>query len=130
MPGLLLAGDAAGFIDPITGDGLRFALRGGALAAEAVLEELSSGRPAHLWLQSARAREFAGKWRLNRALRLLTGSPAGVATAAWVAHHWSSPVRTLVEMAGDVPLARRLERQAGRAAGASYDRTVPANDRG
>ena len=26
-PGLLLAGDAAGFIDPMTGDGLRFALR-------------------------------------------------------------------------------------------------------
>src|SRR4029077_10537915 len=24
MPGLLLAGDAAGFIDPMTGDGLRF----------------------------------------------------------------------------------------------------------
>ena len=28
MPGLLLAGDAAGFIDPMTGDGLRFAFRG------------------------------------------------------------------------------------------------------
>ena len=28
--GLLLAGDAAGFVDPMTGDGLRFALRGGA----------------------------------------------------------------------------------------------------
>ena len=28
FPGLLLAGDAAGFIDPITGDGLRFALLG------------------------------------------------------------------------------------------------------
>ena len=32
-PGLLLAGDAAGFIDPMTGDGLRFAVRGGELAA-------------------------------------------------------------------------------------------------
>ena len=28
-PGLLLAGDAAGFIDPMTGDGMRFAIRGG-----------------------------------------------------------------------------------------------------
>ena len=31
-PGLLLAGDAAGFIDPMTGDGLRFALVGAELA--------------------------------------------------------------------------------------------------
>ena len=33
ISGLLLAGDAAGFIDPMTGDGLRFAVRGGVLAA-------------------------------------------------------------------------------------------------
>ena len=31
VEGLLLAGDAAGFIDPMTGDGLRLALRGGEL---------------------------------------------------------------------------------------------------
>ena len=42
-PGLLLAGDAAGFIDPITGDGLRFALRGAELAAETALEMLATG---------------------------------------------------------------------------------------
>ena len=46
-PGLLLAGDAAGFVDPMTGDGLRFALRGGELAAEAALVELETGIPAH-----------------------------------------------------------------------------------
>ena len=40
--GLLLAGDAAGFIDPMTGDGLRFAIRGGELAAHAALRELST----------------------------------------------------------------------------------------
>ena len=33
VSGLLLAGDAAGFIDPMTGDGLRFAIRGAELAA-------------------------------------------------------------------------------------------------
>ena len=36
-----------GFIDPMTGDGLRFALRGGELAAEAALRELESGAPAY-----------------------------------------------------------------------------------
>ena len=32
--GILLAGDAAGFVDPFVGDGISLALRGGALAAE------------------------------------------------------------------------------------------------
>ena len=52
-PGLLLAGDAAGFVDPMTGDGLRFALRGGELAAHAALDELASGRPAFARLARA-----------------------------------------------------------------------------
>ena len=43
LDGLLLAGDAAGFIDPMTGDGLRFAVRGAELAAHAALEALEHG---------------------------------------------------------------------------------------
>src|SRR5260370_94557 len=42
IDGLLLAGDAAGFIDPMTGDGLRFAIRGGELAAGAALDALAN----------------------------------------------------------------------------------------
>jgi flavin-dependent dehydrogenase len=106
-PGLLLAGDAAGFVDPMTGDGLRFALRGGELAAAAALEELASGTAAHSALQSARVREFSRKWRVNRALRSLVGSPAGVSLAALVAARWGAPVEYLVGVAGDIPIARR-----------------------
>ena len=50
IDGLLLAGDAAGFIDPMTGDGLRFAVRGGELAAAAALDAL-----AHGWTRRPRA---------------------------------------------------------------------------
>ena len=103
--GVLLAGDAAGFIDPMTGDGLRFALRGGELAADAALRELESGEPAFEQLEEARRQEFRGKWRVNRALRLLVGSPRAVALAASVSTHWSVPVRFLVGIAGDVNLA-------------------------
>jgi len=106
--GLLLAGDAAGFIDPMTGDGLRFALRGGELAADAALRELKSGEPAFEQLEEARRQEFRGKWRVNRALRLLVGSPRAVALAASVSTHWSAPVRFLVGIAGDVSLATAL----------------------
>jgi menaquinone-9 beta-reductase len=53
--GLLLAGDAAGFIDPMTGDGLRFAIRGGELAALAALEALEHGwRGVHAGVAAAR----------------------------------------------------------------------------
>ena len=105
-PGLLLAGDAAGFVDPITGDGLRFALRGGELAAEAAKVELESGSSAHARLWKARNREFAGKWRVNRAVRSLVASPRGVQLAAVVARRWSTPTRVLIGVAGDIHLAR------------------------
>jgi flavin-dependent dehydrogenase len=103
--GLLLAGDAAGFVDPMTGDGLRFALRGGVLAAEAALCELASGAPAFRALHARRVREFSRKWQINRALRALVGSPRGVQMAALIASHWGAPVRYLVGVAGDVALA-------------------------
>ncbi len=105
VPGLLLAGDAAGFVDPITGDGLRFALRGGVLAARAALDELSTGTPACGALQASRVREFRGKWRINRAIRRLAGSPRGLSVLAVISHAWTRPVRELIAVAGDVDLA-------------------------
>jgi len=105
-PGLLLAGDAAGFVDPMTGDGLRFALRGGELAAEAALRELATGAAACISLQAARAKEFGSKWRLNRGLRALAGSPRSVAIAANLSKRWQAPVRALVRLAGDVSLVQ------------------------
>jgi geranylgeranyl reductase family protein len=109
-PGLLLAGDAAGFVDPMTGDGLRFALRGGVLAAQHALRDLDTGRPQHLELHAAREREFSRKWLVNRALRALVASPRGVAVAARLSARWNAPVRSLIAIAGDVRLA--LDRHA------------------
>ena len=106
-PGLLLAGDAAGFVDPMTGDGLRFALRGGELAAHAALDELASGRPGYARLAALRRREFSGKWRINRALRVMVGSPGAVGLASLVSNWWSGPVEYLIQLAGDVALARQ-----------------------
>lgn len=106
-PGLLLAGDAAGFVDPMTGDGLRFALAGGMLAARAAIGELETGVPAFGRLGAMRAGEFAAKWRLNRGLRALVGSPRAVRAAARLTRYWPAPVRHLVALAGDVPLALR-----------------------
>ena len=111
-PGLLLAGDAAGFIDPMTGDGLRFAIRGAELAARAALKELETGHPMHRDLAEIRRREFAAKWRMNRALRALVASPRAVDLAAAIASRWHAPVRTLIALAGDVHVARGAVRAA------------------
>jgi flavin-dependent dehydrogenase len=102
MRGLLLAGDAAGFIDPMTGDGLRFAFRGGELAAMHALDALERGwNDAHVRLRAARAAEFGAKWRFNRALRALVGTPLSVRGAAATARIAPSVLRGVIRYAGD-----------------------------
>jgi len=102
VPGLLLAGDAAGFIDPMTGDGLRFAFRGGELAGLAALSVLEHDTfDASGWLAHARRREFASKWRFNRTLRALVASAAAIDVATSVARVWPSAVAHIIRYAGD-----------------------------
>ena len=104
--GLLLAGDAAGFVDPMTGDGLRFALRGGELAAHEALYALEHGpASAHVRLLAARRREFAAKWRFNRTLRWLAGSPGAVRAAGYGAAVLPQVLRHAIRYAGDVRAA-------------------------
>ena len=112
IDGLLLAGDAAGFVDPMTGDGLRFAVRGGELAALAALRALEHGwRDAHRWLAGARAREFGGKQRFNRTLRTLVGLPAALDVATVGARIAPGILRAIVAHAGDcgAPLVRGIQ---------------------
>jgi len=103
MPGLLLAGDAAGFVDPMTGDGLRFAFRGGELAAAAAAGVLRDGwRDAEARLARARQAEFGAKCRFNRTLRALVGSPLAVRAAGAGASIVPAAVRRVIQYAGDV----------------------------
>ena len=106
MPGLLLAGDAAGFIDPMTGDGLRFAFRGGELAAQFAIEALEGrASTAHVRLLAARQREFGNKWRFNRVLRALVSSPSAVRAAGLGASIAPPMLAHVVAYAGDVQFA-------------------------
>jgi menaquinone-9 beta-reductase len=104
--GLLLAGDAAGFIDPMTGDGLRFAMRGGELAAHAALRVLEHGwNGVHADLQEVRRREFGSKWRFNRMLRTMVGSTLGVRGATIGGRVAPGAVRAIIRYASDCGLA-------------------------
>ena len=102
--GLLLAGDAAGFIDPMTGDGLRFAVRGGELAAVVALAALAGKTHVpHARLADLRRREFATKWRFNRTLRALVGRNASVALAGRLAAIAPGMLRRTIAFAADLP---------------------------
>ena len=114
IPGLILAGDAAGFIDPMTGDGLRFAVRGGVLAAEAALDALNHGwSGVHRRLAARRAREFAPKWRFNRAVRALVASPSAVQAATIAARLLPDVLKRMMAIAGDCGIASERLRVEG-----------------
>jgi flavin-dependent dehydrogenase len=105
IPGLLLAGDAAGFVDPMTGDGTHIAIRGGVLAATAALHALEVGdlNGAIGLLASSRSAELGSKLRFNRWLRRLSGSSAALELASVGARISPSAISRLVTYAGDVP---------------------------
>ena len=108
VPGLLLAGDAAGFVDPMTGDGIHIALRGGLLAAEMLLEARERNDVAVVArLREARRAAFGAKFRFNRVLRTLVGWPMGVRIGAVGASLAPSVLRHIIATAGDAVLAPR-----------------------
>ena len=72
--GVLLVGDAAGFYDPFTGEGLFTALRGAELAADTIVRALRAGDVSAAALAAytrARRRVFADKERVTRGLQIL-----------------------------------------------------------
>jgi len=74
--GVLLVGDAAGFYDPFTGEGIFTALRSAELAASTIAQALRAGDVSAAALSAyARARRaaFAGKARVTRALQTVLG---------------------------------------------------------
>ncbi|MBI1876537.1 MAG: NAD(P)/FAD-dependent oxidoreductase [Acidobacteria bacterium] len=107
LHGLLLAGDAAGFIDPMTGDGLRFAIRGGELAGRVAASALETGDAggAETRLARWRSREFSRKWTFNRGLRRLVGSAVAIRALSASADLVAPLLRQTIAFAGDVPAA-------------------------
>lgn len=76
--GYLLVGDAAGFFDPFTGEGIVDALRGGELAAEAIGNALESGDTSAARLaryERSRRETFASKRRAGWLVQAFVHSP-------------------------------------------------------
>ena len=65
---VILVGDAAGFVDPITGEGIAHAMESGALGAKAAIAALSMGQP-----ETTARRYIANTRHLRRSLRIARG---------------------------------------------------------
>jgi flavin-dependent dehydrogenase len=90
----------------MTGDGLRFALRGGELAALEAMRALEHGAAhAHLRLLAARRREFAHKWRFNRGLRAMVAYPGALRAAGYGATVAPALLQRIIRYAGDLHAA-------------------------
>lgn len=88
-PGVLLVGDAAGWVSPMTGGGIRFALRYGRRAAALVADHLTGRGPAPEISLSREVPKFAAKRMLRFAMD-------------------RAPPNTLLNLALAAPAARRI----------------------
>jgi menaquinone-9 beta-reductase len=75
---VMLAGDAAGLVNPMTGEGIYYAVATGLAAGRAAAEALVAGDPATAGARYARATK-----------QLLSGHLRHVAAAAWLCRHRS-----------------------------------------
>jgi flavin-dependent dehydrogenase len=91
-PGLYLIGDAAGFVDPFTGQGVFLALRTASLASKAILAELRGERNAYAAYARAHARLIRARKRIARLAGLLVQHPV-LARLAAAALTRSAPLR-------------------------------------
>jgi geranylgeranyl reductase family protein len=103
--GAALAGDAADFFDPFTGEGIYAALRGGELLAPRLAEALRSNPDEERRIlsdyESARKREFGGKWTLERIVGMAVAYPYFLNNAAKVLSRRKDLADLIVGVAGD-----------------------------
>jgi menaquinone-9 beta-reductase len=102
--GYLLVGDAAGFFDPFTGEGVYKALRGAELASEVAMDALEHNNLSARSLarySKLRYKEFAAKDAVCRLVQLFVGLPPAM---DYVAERLASrpvPRQTLTGVLGD-----------------------------
>jgi menaquinone-9 beta-reductase len=105
-PGYILAGDAAGFFDPMTGEGVHRALTGGKLAARAAQNALSRADRRPVGYRLARTRAFQTKQRACEIIQGIVSSPALLDYALQRASTREQVLATLNGLLGDYEPAR------------------------
>lgn len=112
-PGAILVGDAAGYVDPLTGEGIYFALFGARAAAEAVaaaLQQPADEPAAFAGYAAARRRELGPRLNASRLLQRGLRHPWLVRTAVRTMARWPSLADLVVTLSGDTIHPRDLWR--------------------
>ncbi|MBL8733342.1 MAG: NAD(P)/FAD-dependent oxidoreductase [Planctomycetes bacterium] len=113
VPGAVLVGDAAGYVDPLTGEGIYFALFGARALGDALLEALATPRDADRALRGyarRRHRELAPRLFLAKVLQRGLRHPFVVSTFLRGLARWPRLADLLVTMSGDSIHPRELWR--------------------
>ena len=106
----LLIGDAAGFLDPFTGEGLHRALRSAALATEAIDAHLAGDSTALAAYDGAVTRRFRSKDAVSLLVQAFLGRPALFERAARSLAERPAVRETMSLVMGDlVPASRALD---------------------
>ena len=113
--GAALVGDAAEFFDPFTGEGIFTALRGGSILAEHVIHSKLARRGAVETkslraYERARRKAFSGKWKVERIIGAVVGSPMLINRAARVLSRRRDMADVLIGVVGDFIPAREVLR--------------------
>ncbi|HSD28360.1 MAG TPA: NAD(P)/FAD-dependent oxidoreductase [Vicinamibacteria bacterium] len=111
-PGAVLVGDAAGFYDPFTGEGITLALRTADLAAREIDKALARPGtgpvPRLAGYERARAAATRDKFRFNRLVQVAVGWPAAANAIARRLARRPDLADRLVGVAGDFLPARTV----------------------
>lgn len=113
--GVMLAGDAAGFYDPFTGEGLFSALRSAEMLADTADRALAVGDVSRAGLSSydeARRRAFSAKERVTRALHFVLAGRWRANATAQLLHRQPALLTLLMGVIGDFVPAGELARIA------------------
>jgi len=98
---ILLTGDAAGLVDPITGEGIAFAMRSGQFAAEAAAEARApgiSGGPMPLYRK--KLREIHRSLNIARLIRPILSRPSGEKAFEYMFTHSVTLKRQYMQVLG------------------------------
>jgi len=104
--GWLLVGDAAGFFDPFTGEGIFRALRGAEIAATYANAVLTSGGDDPACYAHERRRAFAAKERLTRLIQVFVQVPSLLELALRRLQERPAVAQQLGNVLGDLEPAR------------------------
>lgn len=113
FPGAALVGDASGYVDPLTGEGIYFALFGARALGEALstaLAQPSNSEAAMATYRAARRRELVPRMRASSLLQRALRHPWLVRAFLNRAAHWPALADLIVTMSGDTIHPRDLLR--------------------